>query len=160
MTSSRFWLTLLPLLLLGLARAAEEPALEISKDEQAVLDLTNEARAKEKLPALKPNAVLFKVARAHSANQAKQQKMAHELDGKSPADRVDAAGYDYKDVGENVGHIPPPLRIKELFDAWMKSPEHRKNILDKDFQEIGLGIVRQGNKGDFYFTQVFGTLQK
>ena len=55
--------------------------------------MTNKARAKEKLPPLKLNSVLTKVARAHSANMAKQEKMEHELDGKNPSQRIKEAGY-------------------------------------------------------------------
>ena len=46
---------------------------------------------------LKVNATLVKTARAHSENMAKQEKMAHQLDGKSVGDRTEAAGYDYRD---------------------------------------------------------------
>src|ERR1051326_7683961 len=79
-----------------------EDKLKLSDDEQKILDLTNAARAKEKLPALKANATLFKVARAHSKNMAKKGEMKHELDGKTPAQRVEAAGYDYRATGENI----------------------------------------------------------
>jgi uncharacterized protein YkwD len=138
-------------------KPATEKKVELTRDEQAVLELTNEARAKEKLPPLKFNAVLTQCARAHSTNQARQKKMAHELDGKSPSDRVEASGYDYQICGENVAFTSPPLRVKTIFKAWMESPHHRSNILDKDFTEIGIGVIQLKDNEDFYLTQVFGS---
>src|SRR5262249_35732049 len=104
MLRSAPWLLAAALLIAGLAPAADTKTDEakLSKDEQRIRDLTNEARAKEKLPPLKVNATLVKVARAHSANMAKQGKMEHVLDDKNPAQRIEKAGYDYRSVGENI----------------------------------------------------------
>src|SRR5689334_22232134 len=53
------------LLLIGAsyARADDKPALETSDREKELLELTNAERARKKLPALKPNARLFRAAR-------------------------------------------------------------------------------------------------
>ena len=72
----------------GPARADK---FELSKDEQKLLELTNKEREKKKLSPLKPNPLLFKAARAHSANMARQEKMEHVLDGKGPGKRARAA---------------------------------------------------------------------
>jgi uncharacterized protein YkwD len=146
------------------AAPAEEKKAEfkLSADEQTLLDLLNKARAKEKLPPLKPNPVLFKVARAHSANMAKQKKMAHELDGKKPPQRVDEAGYDYRFVAENVGVSESegePVPLADVHEEWMKSKAHRKNILSPKFQEVGIGLGRNKD-GQVYYTQVFATPRK
>lgn len=128
--------------------------LKLSPQEQQLLDLTNKERAKEELPPLTPNPVLFKIARAHSANMAKQEKMEHKLDGKGPADRAKDAGYRYARVGENVAWTEGGS-LKEVVKGWMESEGHRANILHKDYREIGLGIV-EDKKGEQYLTQVFG----
>lgn len=147
------------------ARAAsgeKKAEFKLSADEQTLLDLLNKARAKEKLPALKPNPVLFRVARAHSANMAKQKKMAHDLDGKGPPQRVDAAGYDYRFVAENVGMSESegePVPVADVHEEWMKSKSHRHNILSPKYQEVGIGIARNKD-GQVYYTQVFGTPRK
>lgn len=131
---------------------------DFQKARLEILKLTNAARAKEKREALKLNDTLTKVANGHSANMAKQEKMEHVLDGKKPADRVEAGGYDYAECGENIAYWSE-LSVPEVFEAWMKSKTHRENILAKDFREIGIGLARSA-KGDVYFTQVFGTPQK
>jgi uncharacterized protein YkwD len=140
-------------------RAADAPeAPQLSADEQKILDLTNAAREKEKLPALKLNQVLLKVARAHSANMARQGKMDHVLDGKKPHERVKDAGYDYSYMGENIAWTtgdPPAV----VFKGWMNSEHHRENILGEHYTEIGIGIART-DKGEVYYTQVFGKPRK
>jgi uncharacterized protein YkwD len=151
-----------PILAVMLAAApsarTEDKEFKFTKEEETVLKLTNELRKKEDLPALKPNALLTKAARAHSANMAKQGKLEHVLDEKNPADRVAAAGYKRALVGENVaaGKRMPP---KGAYDLWLDSPPHKKNMLSDKFEEIGIGIARDA-KGDVYYTQVFGTPRK
>jgi uncharacterized protein YkwD len=133
-------------------------APRLTEEEQKILELTNKAREKEKLPALKLNAVLVKVARDHSANMAKQEKMDHELDGKNPTQRVKDAGYAPSSTGENLGETEGGT-AEEIFKMWMDSPTHKANILRDKIEEIGVGIARS-SKGVVYYTQVFATPRK
>jgi uncharacterized protein YkwD len=143
-----------PVLLAADEKKKEPGKFEISKEERVILDLTNEARKEEKLPPLKPNPTLFKVARAHSANMGKQGVMEHKLDDKTPAQRVKAAGYNYSWVGENIA-MSSELIPEEIFDKWMHSKVHRDNVLKPQYKEIGIGVVKN-DKGEWYYTQVFG----
>jgi uncharacterized protein YkwD len=142
-------LLLIPALAVAQPKAKE---FKLSEDEQGVLDATNAERKAEGLPPLKPNPKLFAAARAHSENMAKQSKLDHVLDEKSPADRVKAAGYAFRMVGENVEHNAPTPA--EAVKDWMNSPGHKANILNKDFTEIGIAVARN-DKGEPYWTQVF-----
>lgn len=129
--------------------------IKLTADEQKILELTNQARQKEKLPPLKLNPLLCQAARAHSANMAKQEKMEHILDGKTPAERVQSTGYRWRNVGENIAY---GLRtsVEEIFEGWMNSKGHRENILRDTYREIGIGQATNA-KGEVYYTQVFGT---
>ena len=49
----------------------------LSKDENALLELTNKERDKAGLAPLRANAKLFQAARDHSENMAKQDKLDH-----------------------------------------------------------------------------------
>jgi uncharacterized protein YkwD len=131
----------------------ERPRFSLSEEEQAILKQVNEARAREGLPRLVANPALFDAARNHSANMALEGKLAHVLDRKGPPDRARAAGYRGQ-VVENIA-AGPQLAPEGAFEAWMKSPGHRANVLKKEAQEIGLGIVEDA-KGQIYYTQVFG----
>ena len=136
-----------------------EAKFQLSRAEQTILDLTNKERAKQKLAPLKPNPVLFAVARDYSANMAKKGRMDHFLDGKNPAQRALAGGYDYKHVGENLGESEGAVPLPVIMRGWMNSKHHRDNILKPEFTEIGLGLARSG-RGITYYTQLFGTPRK
>lgn len=130
---------------------------KLNPEEQKIFELINEERTKNMLPALKTSPQLTEVARAHAANMARQGKMDHNLDGKTPYDRIKGAGYKYSLAGENlaVGEVPQ----EDVVKAWMKSKVHRENILDNEFTETGLGAVRD-DKGKVWYVQVFANPRK
>lgn len=150
---------LLLLTLATLAAVHHSPAqkkFEPTPLEEKVLRLTNEERVKEKLPPLQLDATLSQVARGHSTNMAKQGTMKHDLDGKTPFDRIRGSGYKYHFAGENIAAGDVPIEI--IMGAWMKSEGHRKNILGEKFTHIGIGAVPDAT-GTVYFTQVFAKPQ-
>lgn len=131
----------------------KKPAFKLSADEQAALDQTNAERKKAQLPALKVNELLTIAAREHSVNMAKQKKMDHVLDDKKPHERIEAIGYKFMAMAENVAmgqHTPA-----EAVRSWMNSTAgHKENILNKEYTEIGIGIATDSD-GQRYWTQVF-----
>jgi uncharacterized protein YkwD len=133
----------------------ESTKFEMTKEEQTFLDLLNKERTEKKLPALRPHPLLFKAARAHAKNMAKQRKMEHVLDGKKPAQRVEATGYNWGKVSENIARAEdgePPLTA--IVKDWMESKTHRENLLDSKVSETGLGLARN-DKAEIYYVQVF-----
>jgi uncharacterized protein YkwD len=146
-------LTLSAMLPFGNVTAQDKTKFMITDDEQNIVDLINQERKKHNLPPLKVIPVLCQVARAHSANMAKQNKMEHELDGKTPYDRIKASGYKYSLAGENLARAD--VSHDEVMKAWMDSKVHRENILDDEFAETGVGIAK--GKEKVYYTQVFAT---
>jgi uncharacterized protein YkwD len=136
---------------------AQEKKLTLSAEEQKVVDLTNAERKKAALPPLKPNALLMKAARSHSENMAKQDKLAHELDGKGPETRLDDLGYKSSGIAENcaAGQRAPV----EVVKSWMESEPHKANILGEKYTEIGVGLAKT-TEGKTYWTLVFATPAK
>lgn len=135
------------------AKKEKKDELSLTDEEKGVIELTNAERKKESLPPLKPNLKLLTAARGHGENMAKQNKLDHVLDEKTPAERVKAAGYRYAATGENIAwNQKDPAQVLE---AWMNSPGHRANILNKDYVEIGVACVKNA-KGERYWVQVFG----
>jgi uncharacterized protein YkwD len=147
---------LVVLSLTALAASADDP-VKLNEDEQAIIDATNKEREKAKLPALKHNPLLTKVARAHTENMIKQLKYAHELDGKGPTQRAVAAGYK-AGVLENVGGSIKFKKGAELVPLWMESAGHRQNLLDKRVTEIGVGFGKRPD-GWTVATQLFGPVK-
>jgi uncharacterized protein YkwD len=133
----------------------DKPKFKMSADEEKLVELTNAERKEHKLPPLKPNALLFAAARAHSQNQARQQKMSHILDGKGPKERIQAVGYKHSWYGENVASASGNRAVlTKVMQSWMDSKGHRENILKKTYTEIGIGIAKD-SRGTYYYTQVF-----
>jgi uncharacterized protein YkwD len=68
-------------------------------------------------------------------------------------DRAEEFGYDYIIIGENLaaGQSTPAQVISE----WMDSEDHRDNILNPEFTELGVGI-RTGGRYGTYWVQEFG----
>jgi uncharacterized protein YkwD len=126
--------------------------LDLTADEKMILKLINAEREKAGLEPLTPDPKLNRAARSHSLNMAKQSTLAHELDGKSAADRIKDCGYRLRTYGENcgVGSRTPAQAVQ----MWMNSPPHKENILKPEFNETGLGIAT-GKGGKKYYTQVF-----
>jgi uncharacterized protein YkwD len=139
------------------SNAGDKENFALSKDEQEVLDLTNKERKDACLPPLKPNEKLFKAARGHSANMAKQDKLDHKLDDKDPGDRLKDVGYAFASWAENCAM--GQRMAAEAVETWVKSTDgHKENLLSKH-TEIGIGVAKNAD-GTKYWTQVFATPAK
>lgn len=70
---------------------------------------------------------------------------------------VQIVGYRYNEVGENLAmSIDNP---NEVVADWLASPEHKKNLLSKEFKEIGVAVLNgefQGQKDTYIVVQLFG----
>ena len=124
--------------------------------ELEVLTLTNQERAELGLHALSWNGDLFTAARGHSEDMAAQDYFSHtSIDGRSPADRIDATGYDWQTWGENIaaGYSTP----EAVMNGWMNSDGHRANILQEAFCDLGVGYGFDSSSSyRHYWTQNFG----
>ncbi|KYD30474.1 CAP domain-containing protein [Parageobacillus toebii] len=118
--------------------------------EQQVVDLTNKERAKYGLPPLKVDLALSKVAREKSRDMAVNHYFSHNSPTYgSPFEMMRKFGISYTAAGENIakGQRTP----QEVVAAWMNSPGHRANILNKNYTHIGVGFEENG----YIWTQQF-----
>ena len=124
--------------------------------ESQVLTLLNQERTSRGIPALTINNQLRNAALKHTQDMACNDFMSHTgSDGSSPGNRITAAGYDFSTWGENIaaGYTTPA----SVVDAWMDSTGHRANILNPNFNEIGIGYVyNSASFYDHYWTTDFG----
>ncbi|MBV8144349.1 MAG: CAP domain-containing protein [Gammaproteobacteria bacterium] len=110
-------------------------------------------------PPLSLSGTLGTVAFGHAADMADHDYFEHrDLNGQSPADRVRAAGYREKLVGENIAY--GPKSVEEVVQGWLDSPGHCENIMDPRFAEMGIASAsgRTGRHG-LYWVQVFAEPQ-
>jgi uncharacterized protein YkwD len=105
-----------------------------------LLSLVNSDRSSNGLPAVELDPLMTTVAESHGLDMAEHMYFSHtDLDGYSPADRMQYYGADFGTAGENiaVGQDSPT----QVETDWMNSPGHRANLLNPAFKKIGLGIV-------------------
>jgi uncharacterized protein YkwD len=122
-----------------------------------VVTLTNAERAKAGCGPLTVNGTLAQVAQAHSQDMATNNYFDHNSqDGRSPFDRMTAAGYQFSTAAENIaaGQRTP----QDVMTSWMNSPGHRANILNCSLHQIGVGYATvSSSEYGVYWTQDFGT---
>ncbi len=120
--------------------------------EQRLLRLLNEERVNAGLRPLTVDPLLVKAAREHSRDMLAKGYFAHaDEEGKTPADRVRAAGVKYAIVGENLALAPT---VELAHHGLMESPGHRANILSPQYGRVGIGVADAGLHGKM-FTQDF-----
>lgn len=127
---------------------------------QEVFQLTNIERQRHGLTGLTFDPLLSQVAHGHSIDMANNDFFSHAgSDGSSVDERVEATGYVYESLTENIaaGYASPIT----LVQGWMNSLGHRANILNPDLQNVGIGFFFLANDTGFtdyryYWTQVFG----
>ena len=106
-----------------------------------IIDRTNYERTQDSLLGLSESSELDASAQVKANDILKRQYFEHASpDGKGVGDLVEEAGYEYVRVGENLALGDFNTNI-DIVTAWMNSPGHRANILDKKYQDIGIGIA-------------------
>ncbi|ORX99631.1 SCP-domain-containing protein [Basidiobolus meristosporus CBS 931.73] len=119
-------------------------------DPNILLALVNQQRALVGAPALTIDPRLALAAERHTLYQATMHEMTHDEPNTTLGQRISATGYPWSNIGENVAAGYGDA--VSVMNAWMNSPEHRRNILDPIFTQTGIAYDPQGS----YWTQDFG----
>lgn len=119
--------------------------------------LVNQAREEAGLMPLTENPVLGEVAMAYSNRMAMEGFYGHEdPEGNQAEDRIAAAGYLAQMTAENIAAGQPDAQM--VVEGWLDSPEHRANIMNPDFREIGAGYAYTSTPPyHHYWTHLFAT---
>lgn len=159
-----------------------KPEIDISTLEKRIHEVVNEERRKYGLAPLKWDEKLARIARKHSQDMAINNYFDHiNLRGEDPTERGLKVGHRcYKNYGsyytegiaENIFqnnlydsiiyinwipiyHYKSLEEIaKSTVEGWMKSPGHRSNILNKNYDREGIGVAISDD-GKVYITQDF-----
>jgi uncharacterized protein YkwD len=98
------------------------------------------------------NSALTLVAQRQAAYVSTIGRLEHyDATGAGVDVRATAAGYQWRDVGENLAYTSNPAHI---YGVWLQSPGHYANIVNPAFTEIGIGKVTTGRYE--YWCVVFG----
>jgi hypothetical protein len=111
---------------------------------QTLLSDTNLQRGADNEAPLSLNSQLSQAAIAKAADMSQHNYWAHTSpSGKTPWDFISAAQYSYSVAGENLAY--GFANADQVIAGWMQSPEHRANILDTSYQDVGFGVASSSN---------------
>jgi len=142
--------------------AALAQAPDLARAEREVLERGNTFRHSRGVAALAPNTALAAAAKDLAAFMARSDRYGHDADGRVPAQRAQAEGYDYCMVAENIAlqYRSTDFESAELaahfVQGWIDSPGHRGNLLDASATDTGVAIARSAGSGRYYAVQMFG----
>ena len=128
-------------------------------EEQAFLLIINDYRAQNGRGPLKACTTLNRAAQGHSEDMRDNNYFSHTgLNGSSFSKRSCDACYEYAcpvqtAMGENIaaGHST----ASETFTQWKNSPGHNANMLNTNYNVIGIGRATGGGEYGVYWTNVF-----
>ena len=116
----------------------------LAKEQQQLVALTNAVRSANGVPVLTEEGHLDRSAALKTQDMINDSYFGHRgPDGHDLAYFLSTAGYPYKTAGENLAMGYE--RAEDIFAAWLASPAHYQNIVDPDFQELGIDL-----KGGIY----------
>lgn len=113
---------------------------------ESLTELTNQTRITQNLPTLKTNPLLNYAAQLKAEHMARLGYFAHTSpQGITPWHWFKQAGYNYEYAGENLAvSFVDPQAIER---AWIASPSHRANLVDRNYTEVGTGVAEGYYKG-------------
>lgn len=108
---------------------------------QTLFESANHERAAHGLAPLKWNESLTGAARQHAVRMAAQNTLSHQLPGEAGmVDRASQAGARFTTLAENVAQGPS---VESLQQEWMNSPPHRANLLNAQFDSVGIAVAER-----------------
>ena len=144
-----FWLLALLFFWGGLALAQEAGPGTIA--EQYLFSAANAERAQRGLPPLAWDGALYRAALLHAREMSARESISHQYAGEADlAQRAQAAGVHFSVVAENVAEAPNAVIVH---DAWMRSPGHRRNLLDERVDRVAIAVTVR--RGELYAVEDF-----
>jgi hypothetical protein len=105
---------------------------------------TNQQRNADHEAGLQLNNKLSAAAQAKANDMVRRNYWAHNTpDGYAPWTFISQAGYRFTSTGENLAYGFNDSSA--LVNGWMNSVEHRANVLNADYQDVGFGIANASN---------------
>jgi len=137
------------------------PLEALAGPEAELFARVNRVREEHHLIPLKGSQDLAKVARAHAEDMARRGYLAHESpEGLNPLQRTTGAGVTgFRLLAENIGSSTVGGdRLEAIVSEWMRSHDHRENLLNPAFNTGGVAVV-QGPNGQTIVVELYATYQ-
>ena len=122
---------------------------------QTLVEMINNARRAEGLGEITLDWAYSQVAQSHADDMAARNFFAHvNPDGLDPVDRVVRFGLPVASyAGENIAAGFSDLSTLML--AWLNSPGHRRNIMQRGIVAVGVGVAKAPPGHDFAGSYIF-----
>jgi uncharacterized protein YkwD len=101
--------------------------------------LVNQKRIENGLQPLNVDSDLNTAATSKSDDMMSRDYFEHFAFGMTPWDFINKSGYKYLYAGENLAMDFDTA--EGTVNGWMNSPKHRENILNPDYEDMGIGIT-------------------
>jgi uncharacterized protein YkwD len=130
----------------GTCPGADLPTSSPGEQVNGMLCMINYARTQHGLPSVSTSDLLTRSAGLKAQDEISCNDFTHTPCGRPVNDPFERAGYiqdgyEWK-VGENLAKATAPLGApRQVMDSWLKSPEHRDNILSGDWKEQGIALL-------------------
>lgn len=124
----------------------------MSSDQRQALKLLNDDRKKRNLVPLQYNPQLAKLAESYAHDMIDRDFFSHRNpEGKSPFERMKEKQIAFNYAGENIAFNESVYSAQQAF---MQSPGHKANILNPNYTQVGIGVVKSPT-GRIYVVQEF-----
>jgi len=133
------------------AKVPGESAAQDESDTETLARMVHALREELGLRPLRRDPELDVLARAHSERMRSLGKVGHDVGDGDPKARIERSGIPARKAGENVAHAESILHAHRSLFA---SPSHRDNLVNADFDRLGVAAVR-GDDGTVWVTELF-----
>jgi len=105
-----------------------------------IVSAVNKEREVRNIQPLKVNSKLQNAAGNKSTDMIVRNYFEHYAYSLTPWQFIANQNYDYSVAGENLAM--GFSSSEGVVNAWMNSPAHRANLLNSEFEEVGVGVVK------------------
>lgn len=133
------------------AQSAPQPRPDVGRK---LFELVNRERGSRGIAQLRWSNELAKSALAHGRLVVEHQSLDHQFPGEAGLmQRIAEAGAHFNAVAENLAFADS---AEEIHSGLMGSPGHRHNILNPDYNALGVAVLQSGDR--LYAVQNFARL--
>ena len=140
-------------------------ALDWNKVAQSMLLLVNDLRHQEGVAALTYDDTLNQASQQRVQEMITSQRFDHSRpDGSAFYTILQEYGYTYQAAGENLlwyepyGALSEEELAQKMFQLWLNSPGHKKNMVDASYTVMGFAAQKEGDR--YYGLQIFASPQE
>lgn len=151
-------LIVLKLISLGFLLAFPNNSFFADVSKTALVELLNNQRGESGLSQLVVNPKLNYAAELKAKDMLDNDYFSHNSpQGVDPWHWFQISGYNYHYAGENLGI--GFIESEEVHEAWNNSPSHKENLLNANYNEIGIAVLQGNFNGaeNTIVVQLFGT---